>query len=74
MTMHNSREIVTITNACKLAGVSRRTLYNWMNAGLVEWVLSAGGPRRVYVDTLFKPAKSRPRLVQHHAAAVDFEP
>ena len=48
------RATVSIMKACELIGVSRRTIYNWIAAGKVEYVRTAGGNIRVYVDTLFR--------------------
>lgn len=50
------RRTVSIRQACELAGVSRRTLYNWMDAGKVEFRYTAGGSRRIFEDTLWRPA------------------
>ena len=49
------RRLVNIAQACELVGVSRRALYYWMESGKVEYVRTAGGSRRIFVDTLFKP-------------------
>jgi excisionase family DNA binding protein len=40
--------------ACELVGVSRRTIYNWIAAGKVEYVRTAGGSIRIFVDTLWR--------------------
>lgn len=50
------RKTVSILKACELAGVSRRTIYNWMTAHKVEWLVTAGGSRRIFVDTLLRAA------------------
>lgn len=39
---------------CEVVGVSRRTIYNWINAGKVEYVRTAGGSIRVFADTLWR--------------------
>jgi excisionase family DNA binding protein len=44
---------VSIMKACELAGVSRRTIYNWMKAGKVQWVRNAGGAVRIFSASLF---------------------
>jgi excisionase family DNA binding protein len=44
--------------ACELVGVSRRTIYNWLSAGKVEYVRTAGGSVRIFVDTLWRDPKS----------------
>jgi excisionase family DNA binding protein len=48
------RETLTVTAACQRMGVSRRTLYNWMDAQRVEWLRTAGGTRRVFADSLWR--------------------
>ena len=40
--------------ACELVGVSRRTIYNWIAGGKVEYVRTAGGSIRIFVDTLWR--------------------
>jgi excisionase family DNA binding protein len=40
--------------ACELVGVSRRTIYNWIAAGKVEYVRTAGGSIRIFTDTLWR--------------------
>jgi excisionase family DNA binding protein len=35
-------------------GVSRRTIYNWISAGKVEYVRTAGGSIRIFADTLWR--------------------
>ena len=37
------RKTVSIPRACELVGVSRRTIYNWLAGGKVEYVRTAGG-------------------------------
>jgi excisionase family DNA binding protein len=41
-------------NACVLVGVSRRTIYNWITAGKVEYVRTAGGSVRIFADSLWR--------------------
>jgi excisionase family DNA binding protein len=48
------RQTVSIMKACELVGVSRRTIYNWIAAGKVEYVRTAGGSIRIFVDTLWR--------------------
>jgi excisionase family DNA binding protein len=49
--------------ACELVGVSRRTIYNWIASGKVEYVRTAGGSVRIFTDTLWRspnqPARGR---------------
>lgn len=54
MSVDVTRPLVTIKQASELAGVSRRTLYNWMDRGKIEFVRTAGGNRRIYEDSLFR--------------------
>lgn len=54
--LRRQRETCSIMRACELAGVSRRTIYNWMKAHKVEFIRTAGGSVRIYVDTLFRSA------------------
>ena len=49
-----SRSTVSITEAGRIAGVSRRTVNNWIAHGKVECHRRAGGTVRVYVDSLFR--------------------
>lgn len=53
-TAPDGRRLVNIAQACALTGVTRRTIYNWMRAGSIEYVLTAGGHRRVYAESLFR--------------------
>ena len=41
--------------ACQIAGVTRRTIYNWLERHKIEYVRNAGGSVRIYVDTLTHP-------------------
>lgn len=46
-------ELLTVTQACRFIGVSRRTLYNWMNDGRLPYVRTVSGMRRVNKEDLF---------------------
>ena len=48
------RKTISIMKACELVGVSRRTIYNWLSSGKIEYVRTAGGSVRIFVDTLFR--------------------
>ena len=48
------RQTISIMKACELVGVSRRSIYNWIAAGKVEYIRTAGGSIRIYVDTLWR--------------------
>jgi excisionase family DNA binding protein len=57
--------------ACELVGVSRRTIYNWIASGKVEYVRTAGGSVRIFTDTLWRSPNqpARPRT-SNEAVAV----
>lgn len=44
----------SIPQACEKAGVSRRTIYNWILKGHLEIIRTAGGAIRIYEDSLWK--------------------
>lgn len=48
------RELVTVAQAAKRIKVSKRTLWNWMHQGRIPFVLTPGGRRRLYMDTLIR--------------------
>jgi excisionase family DNA binding protein len=48
------RETVSLMKACELVGCSRRTIYNWIAANKVEYIRTAGGSIRIFVDTLWR--------------------
>jgi excisionase family DNA binding protein len=48
------RETLSIMKACEVVGVSRRTIYNWISAGKVEYVRTAGGAIRIFADSLWR--------------------
>jgi excisionase family DNA binding protein len=48
-----TRPTVSIMKACVMAGVTRRTIYNWVQKGKVEYIRTAGGSIRIFTDTLF---------------------
>lgn len=50
----SDRTLVSIGQACVAAGVSRRTVYNWLATGKVQYLRTAGGAVRIYRDTLFR--------------------
>ena len=45
-----------INEAARVLNKSRRTIYNWMNKGWVEWVLSPAGQRLVVTESLWRAA------------------
>jgi len=48
------RKTISIMKACDVVGVSRRTIYNWISSGKVEYVRTAGGSVRIFVDSLWR--------------------
>ena len=54
MNISVERKTISIMKACELVGVSRRTIYNWMASGKVEYIRTAGGSVRIFVDTLWR--------------------
>jgi excisionase family DNA binding protein len=50
------RQTLSIMKACEVVGVSRRTIYNWISAGKVEYVRTAGGSIRIFADSLWRDA------------------
>jgi excisionase family DNA binding protein len=59
------RKTISIMKACELVGVSRRTIYNWLSSGKVEYVRTAGGSVRIFVDTLWRdPQRGERSTVQ----------
>lgn len=51
------RKTVSIPRACDVVGVSRRTIYNWITSGKVQYVRTAGGSVRIFEDTLWRGAQ-----------------
>jgi excisionase family DNA binding protein len=52
--MQLDRKTVSIPRACELVGVSRRTIYNWIAGGKIQYVRTAGGSVRIFADTLWR--------------------
>ena len=53
------RQTLSIMKACEVVGVSRRTIYNWIAAGKVQYIRTAGGAIRIFADSLWRdPAES----------------
>jgi excisionase family DNA binding protein len=48
------RKTVSIPRACELVGVSRRTIYNWIASGKIQYVRTAGGSVRIFAETLWR--------------------
>ena len=52
--MTADRATISIRRACELVDVSRRTIYNWIASGKVDYVRTAGRSVRIFVDTLWR--------------------
>src|SRR4029077_7895236 len=52
--MMMDRKTISLMKECELVGVSRRTIYNWIAAGKVEYVRTAGGSIRIFTDSLWR--------------------
>ena len=59
------RKAISIMKACELVGVSRRTIYNWISGGKVEYVRTAGGSIRIFVDSLWRDAHTELPAMDH---------
>jgi excisionase family DNA binding protein len=65
------RQTLSIMKACEVVGVSRRTIYNWISAGKVEYVRTAGGSIRIFADTLWRDASTAaPQAAEEASRAV----
>ena len=62
------RKTISIMKACELVGVSRRTIYNWIASGKVEYVRTAGGSVRIFVDTLWREPGPSGELTRKEAS------
>jgi len=49
-----NRKTVSIPQACELVGVCRRTIYNWISSGKVQYVRTASGSVRIFEETLWR--------------------
>ena len=58
------RQTLSIMKACEVVGVSRRTIYNWISAGKVEYVRTAGGSIRIFADSLWRDPVRPARVVE----------
>jgi excisionase family DNA binding protein len=56
------RQTISIMKACEVVGVSRRTIYNWMAGGKIQYVRTAGGSVRIFADSLWKSPESVPAV------------
>jgi excisionase family DNA binding protein len=58
MSPEPARRILTIAQACAEVGVSRRSIYNWLAAGKLEFCRTPGGTVRIYADALTRPGSA----------------
>lgn len=65
------RHTVSILQACDLVHVSRRTIYNWLHDGKLEYVRTAGGSVRIFEDTLWRTPQGHQQPAADVAAAVE---
>ena len=66
--MITDRKTISIMKACELVGVSRRTIYNWIASGKVEYIRTAGGSVRIFVDTLWRDPSRTGDLTRKEAS------
>ena len=59
MSNFDGRKVVSIKMACKTVGVSRRTIYNWIKQGKIEYIRTTGGSVRIFVNTLWRPEEKK---------------
>ena len=63
------RKAISIMKACELVGVSRRTIYNWISAGKVDYVRTAGGSIRIFADSLWREPEAVEQPFTSHFVA-----
>lgn len=66
--MNIERKTLSIIKACETVGVSRRTIYNWIMGGKVEYVRTAGGSVRIFADTLWREPAATSQLERKEAS------
>ncbi|HEY8549035.1 MAG TPA: helix-turn-helix domain-containing protein [Vicinamibacterales bacterium] len=72
--MVGDRKTLSILQACQHVGVSRRTIYNWINSGKVEYVRTAGGSVRIFADSLWRKPEGSAHEVSAAPAQVSTPP
>ena len=65
--MMTDRKTISIMKACELVGVSRRTIYNWIASGKVEYVRTAGGSVRIFRRHALARARAHARADQQRS-------
>lgn len=56
----SGRFTLTIKEAAAAADVSRRTIYNWIEEGKIDWIRVPSGKIRIFEDSLWKDVQQRP--------------
>lgn len=46
------RQLLNTVSACRMARISRATLYRWIAANKVEWLRTPTGQLRIYADSV----------------------
>jgi hypothetical protein len=61
---HDPQPLLSINHAAALAGVTRKTIYRWMRAGILRCVVLPSGSTRIFRESLVRiPRRSRrPRI------------
>lgn len=54
------RQTLSVMQACEVVGVCRRTIYNWIQRGKLEYMRTAGGSIRIFADTLWRNGDNSP--------------
>ncbi len=67
--VYMDRQTLSIMKACEVVGVSRRTIYNWIASGKVEYVRTAGGSIRLFEDSLWREPGAQGRQVDRKRVA-----
>ena len=65
--MNIERKTLSIMKACETVCVRRRTIYNWIAGGKVEYVRTAGGSVRIFADSLWREPAA-PTLTRKEAS------
>ena len=51
--------LVTINSACASVGVTRKTMYHWIEKGIVRTIRTSAGRQLICFSTLFVPNEER---------------
>lgn len=64
MTQPNPEPTYSVQQVCDILSVSRRTVYNWMDAGKVQFVRTPGGARRILRSSLYQAGSVEPSALE----------